>query len=121
MPTVLVADDDPDILRLLTQRLHHRGWVVVGVTDGHQAIAALLEAPPDIAILDGRMPGLAGHEVCARLRADERTASVPVIMLTANAAEIDHRVAMGAGADAYMVKPFRIDDLDAKLRELLDT
>lgn len=118
-PTVLVADDDADILRLISQRLSHRGYQMITAPDGKTALAMAIEHGPDAAILDGIMPGLEGHEVCARMRADNRTAQIPVILLTAKAADADEREAIGAGADAYVVKPFRIEDLDLKLQELL--
>jgi len=118
-PTVLVADDDADILRLISQRLTHRGYRMLTATDGDAALGLAMDRPLDAAILDGIMPGLQGHEVCAALRADVRTAHVPVILLTAKAADADEREAVEAGADAYIVKPFRIEELDQKLQELL--
>lgn len=118
-PTVLVADDDEDILRLIFQRLTHRGYQMISAADGETALEMALELAPDAAILDGIMPGLEGHEVCELMRADDRTAHIPVILLTAKAADADEREAMNAGADAYVVKPFRIEDLDLKLQELL--
>lgn len=117
--TVLVADDDADILRLLSRRLGHRGYRVLTARDGDEALAVALEQSPDAAVLDGVMPGREGHEVCAAMRADARTAHLPVILLTAKAADQDEREAIDAGADAYVVKPFRIQDLDQKLKELL--
>ena len=118
-PTVLVADDDADILRLIAQRLEHRGYRMLTAADGNAALGLALDRPLDAAILDGIMPGLQGHEVCAALRADPRTADIPVILLTAKAADADAREAVEAGADAYIVKPFRIEELDQKLQELL--
>lgn len=117
--TILVADDDADILRLVARRLSHRGYVILTASNGVDALAAAIEHTPDAAVLDGIMPGLEGHEVCARMRADERTRDIPVVLLTAKAADADHREAADAGADAFMVKPFGIEDLDLKLRGLL--
>ena len=119
MPTVLVADDDADILRLISQRLTHRGYHVVTAVDGDEALEMVFDAPPDAAVLDGIMPGIEGHEICAKMRADGRTAEIPVVLLTAKAADADEREATDAGVDAYIIKPFRIEDLDSKLRELL--
>jgi len=118
-PTVLVADDDADILRLISQRLTHRGYRMLTAGDGNAALDLARDRPLDAAILDGIMPGLHGHEVCAALRADAKTAHVPVILLTAKAADADEREAIEAGADAYIVKPFRIEELDRMLQELL--
>lgn len=118
-PTILVADDDADILRLISQRLGHRGYRVVTATTGEDALALALSEAPDAAVLDGIMPGLEGHEVCARMRDDDRTSAIPVVLLTAKAADADQREAIEAGAAAYLLKPFRMDDLDERLRELL--
>lgn len=121
IPTVLVADDDADILRLVSRRLSHRGYRILTAETGFEALATALECCPDAAVLDGIMPGLEGHEVCARMREDDRTRDVPVVLLTAKAADADYREALDAGADAYLVKPFRIEDLDSKLKELLSS
>jgi DNA-binding response OmpR family regulator len=118
-PKVLVADDDDDILRLISERLTFRGYDVSTAGTGEVALEMALADPPDAAILDGIMPGLHGDEVCAALRADTRTADVPVLILTAKAADADEREALDAGADAYIVKPFRIAELDRRLKELL--
>ena len=118
-PRVLVADDDGDILRLLTQRLAHRGYHVITAGNGDEALRIVFEELPDAAVLDGIMPGIEGHKICAQMRADGRTADIPVVLLTAKAADADEREASAAGVDAYIVKPFRIEDLDETLRELL--
>jgi len=118
-PTVLVADDDADILHLLSQRLGHRGYRVVTAKTGDHALDMALDNPPDAAILDGIMPGLEGHEVCAAMRANPSTSLVPIVLLTAKAGDADKREAVQSGADAYMAKPFRIEELDSKLQTLL--
>lgn len=117
--TVLVADDDEDILMLVRHRLERRGYAVITAADGEQALALATERLPDAAILDGLMPGLNGEEVCARIRADARTAAIPVIVLTAKAGEAARGEAIEAGADAYMLKPFSIDALDERLQSLI--
>ena len=119
LPTVLVADDDADILRLVSQRLKHRGYQVLTAANGDEALDLILGDPPDAAVLDGIMPGIEGHQICARMRADPRTADIPVILLTAKAGDADEREAADAGVDAYVAKPFRIEQLDATIRELL--
>jgi DNA-binding response OmpR family regulator len=119
--TILVADDDADILRLISQRLAHRGYRVLTAASGDEALGIALGQPLDAAILDGIMPGLEGHEVCAAMRANSQTSEVPIVLLTAKAADADADEAIEAGADAYIIKPFRIEDLDAKLRELLSS
>ena len=120
-PTVLVADDDADILRLLSQRLSHRGYRVITAENGDSALGIAFESPPDAAVLDGIMPGMEGHEVCAAMRANPSTALVPIVLLTAKAGYADEREAVDSGADAYMAKPFRIEELDEKLRGLLSS
>jgi CheY-like chemotaxis protein len=117
--TILVADDDEDILRLISRRLSSQGYRILTAENGPDALALALAEAPDAAILDGIMPGLQGHEVCARMRADARTAHIPVMLLTAKAGDIDEREADDAGADAFVGKPFGFDQLDRKLRELL--
>ena len=116
---MLVADDDADILRLISQRLTHRGYHVVTAANGDDALKLVFGEPLDAAILDGIMPGIEGHEICARMRADGRTAEIPVVLLTAKAGDADEREAADAGVDAYIAKPFRIEELDLKLKELL--
>jgi DNA-binding response OmpR family regulator len=119
LPTVLVADDDHDIRRLISRRLRHRGYRVVTAANGTEALDLLFAEPPDAAVLDGIMPGIEGHEVCARMRADERTSKVPVVLLTAKPADADEREAKESGVDAFLVKPFRMNELDDVLKALL--
>ena len=119
MARVLVADDDADILELVSRRLERRGYDVIGAGDGREALALARSELPDAVVLDGLMPGLEGHQVCAELRADQRTTSIPVVLLTAKAADVDQERAVEAGASAYMVKPFSIDELDETLRRLI--
>ena len=116
---MLVADDDADILRLISQRLTHRGYRVITAANGDEALERVFGEQPDAAVLDGIMPGAEGHEICAKMRSDGRTAQIPVVLLTAKAADADHREAADAGVDAYIIKPFRIEELDDKLQELL--
>ena len=117
---VLVADDDADILELVSQRLERRGYEVSTAGDGNEALARTVAELPDAVVLDGLMPGLEGHEVCAELRSRERTAAIPVVLLTAKAADADRQRALDVGASAYMVKPFSIDELDQTLRGLIE-
>jgi CheY-like chemotaxis protein len=91
----------------------------VTAVDGDEALERVFGEPPDAAILDGIMPGVEGHEICARMRADVRTAEVPVVLLTAKAGDADEREADEAGVDAYIAKPFRIEEIDETLKRLL--
>ena len=116
---ILVADDDADILELVALRLTKAGYEVLKAADGEAALAQAIEHLPDLAVLDVMMPGLSGHEVTGRLRALERTAGVPVILLTARVQDSDVARGYQAGADDYMEKPFRPQDLLARVEALL--
>ena len=117
---VLVADDDEDILLLVTTRLRRDGFDVVSARDGNEALALALEHRPAVAVLDIGMPGLGGLEVLARIRSDESLQGMRILLLTAKAQESDVRRGYAAGADAYVRKPFSPADLSARVRELVD-
>jgi DNA-binding response OmpR family regulator len=120
-PVVLVADDNDDIRALIAMRLRTRGFEVIEAADGQLALEAALENLPDIALLDWVMPVIQGHELCVKLKNDPRTASMPVVMLTARGEERDRLLGLDLGADAYLVKPFDIDELEKTLRKLIDS
>lgn len=117
--TVLVADDDEDILQLVSFRLQRAGYTVVTASDGPQALAAAREHQPDLAVLDVMMPGLNGYEVTRQLRADEATAQIPVILLTARVQEADVSRGFEAGADDYLRKPFSPQELRSRVQAIL--
>ena len=104
--TVLVADDDEDILLLVTARLRREGHQIVQARDGREALAAAREHRPAVAVLDVGMPGLDGLDVLEQIRADPELRTVRVLLLTAKAQEQDVRRGLASGADAYMKKPF---------------
>jgi DNA-binding response OmpR family regulator len=116
---IVVADDDPDILRLLERRLSRRGYAVTTAADGVAALDAVRSTAPDAVVLDRVLPALSGEEICAALKADERTAAIPVILLSAHASEREIVEGFGAGADDYLTKPFDLDELDERLRRLV--
>jgi DNA-binding response OmpR family regulator len=118
-PLVLVADDDGDILALVTFRLERSGYRVVQASDGAQALDLARERTPDLAVLDVMMPRLTGLEVTRALREDERTQDVPVILLTARAQESDVQAGLDAGANTYVSKPFSPRDLRERVEALL--
>jgi DNA-binding response OmpR family regulator len=117
---VLVADDDEDILLLVTTRLRRDGFDVVSASSGDRALALARERKPAIAVLDIGMPGLDGLEVLEQIRADEELSGTLVLLLTAKAQESDVRRGYEAGADAYVRKPFSPAELSKRVRELLD-
>jgi DNA-binding response OmpR family regulator len=117
--SLVVADDDRDILRLLERRLSRRGYTVVSVADGRAALDAVRRIQPDAVVLDRLMPTMSGEEVCAALKADERTAAIPVVLLSAQASEQEIVEGFGVGADDYLTKPFDLDELDERLRLLV--
>lgn len=119
MATVLVADDDDDIRELVAYKLKLGGHEVVAVSDGPSAVRAAWETVPDVAIIDVTMPGMDGLAVCAALRADSRTAHIPVLLLSARAQVGDSRAGLDAGAIDYLTKPFSPRDLERRIMALL--
>ena len=117
--TVLVADDDEDILQLVSFRLERAGYTVVTAADGPEALAAARQHQPDLAVLDVMMPGLNGYEVTRQLRADPATAAIPVILLTARVQEADVSRGFEAGADDYLRKPFSPQELRSRVQAIL--
>ena len=116
--TVLVADDDADIVRFVEVNLRLEGFQVVTARDGQEALTKALDLQPDVVLLDVLMPRIDGYTVCARLRADDRGAAIPVILLTANFIAVDQEVARRAGADDFVVKPFDPYELMTRVKEL---
>ncbi len=119
MSLVLIADDDPDIRELVAFKLGQAGHRVVAVADGEAALAEARAETPDLELLDVMMPRRTGMEVCRELRADPRTGSVPVILLTAKAQEADIEQGFAAGADDYIVKPFSPRELVSRVTTAL--
>jgi DNA-binding response OmpR family regulator len=117
---VLVADDDEDILLLVTTRLQRDGYRVVSAPRGDRALELVREHRPPLAVLDVGMPGLDGFEVLAQIRSDESLAATRVVLLTAKAQESDVRRGYESGVDAYVKKPFSPAELSARVRALLD-
>jgi CheY-like chemotaxis protein len=118
---VLVADDDRDIANLVTLRLGRSGYEVLQAFDGQEALDVALERLPDLCVLDVMMPRLDGYEVTRRLRANQATRSIPIILLTARAQEADAEQAFDAGATEYFRKPFSPRKLWSRVQELLES
>jgi DNA-binding response OmpR family regulator len=119
MPRVLVVEDDGDIAALITHYLEKGGYAAESVAEGGRALSAARETPFDLVILDLMLPGMNGLEICKALRADTRTAALPIIMLTARGEESERILGLDVGADDYVVKPFSPQELMARVRALL--
>ena len=118
-PLVLVAEDDEDIRSLVAFRLERAGYRVIAAADGRRAYEVAVAQLPDLAVLDVMMPRLDGYELMRRLRADERTSRLPIILLTARAQESDVQRGLEAGADDYIRKPFSPQELMARVQAIL--
>jgi DNA-binding response OmpR family regulator len=116
---ILVVDDERDIVDLVRYNLNKNGYEALVATDGQQALQLAAREMPDLIILDLMLPGLHGTEVARRLKADARTAQIPIVMLTAKGEETDVVVGLTLGADDYVTKPFSIKILLARLATVL--
>jgi two-component system, OmpR family, KDP operon response regulator KdpE len=114
--SILVADDEPQIRRVLKSTLSSQGYVILEAKTGEEAIEAVRKEKPDLVLLDVNMPGMGGIEACREIR---RSSEAPIIMLTVRNAEKDKVLALDAGADDYVVKPFGIEELLARIRAAL--
>ena len=113
---ILVVDDEPQIRRVLRSTLSARGYVITEAKTGEEALEWMRKEPPDLILLDMNMPGIGGIEACREIR---RGSDAPIIMLTVRNAERDKVAALDAGADDYVVKPFGIEELLARIRAAL--
>jgi len=116
---ILVVDDERDIVDLVRYNLNKNGFEALVATDGQQALQIAARELPDLIILDLMLPGLHGTEVARRLKADQRTAAIPIVMLTAKGEETDVVVGLTLGADDYVTKPFSMKILLARLATVL--
>src|SRR5256886_4990018 len=116
---VLVVEDDPDIAELVARYLEKAGYTTARVSSGRDALDAVRAKAPDLIVLDVMLPHVDGLEVCRLLRANDRTASIPIIMLTARADESERIVGLEIGADDYLAKPFSPNELVARVRALV--
>jgi len=116
---IVVAEDDRDIADLIAHYLQKAGWTAHVAATGDDALAHIRRQPVDLVILDVMLPGLSGLEVCRALRADQTTAALPIIMVTARAEETDRIIGLEIGADDYISKPFSPNELVARVRALM--
>ena len=117
--TVLVVDDERDIVELLRYHLTQGGYRVVSATDGHEAVELARRERPSLIVLDLMLPSLPGTEVARILKQDDRTRSVPIVMLTARGEEVDRIVGFELGADDYVIKPFSPRELVLRIQAIL--
>jgi two-component system phosphate regulon response regulator PhoB len=119
MSTILLVEDDPDIRYLVSYKLTRSGFEVIEAADGAEGLRQAERHPPDLVILDVRMPRMSGLEVCRELRGRPRTAAVPIIMLTARTRPEDIEQAYAAGASEYVAKPFSPRELQQRVESAL--
>lgn len=118
-PTLLVIEDDPDIVEVVRYNLEREGFRVLVAADGNAGLAEARRSPPELIVLDLMLPGTDGLGVCRALRAEPATVALPVLMLTAKGEETDVVVGLEMGADDYLTKPFSPRELVARVRALL--
>jgi two-component system phosphate regulon response regulator PhoB len=118
-PYVLVVEDEDALATLLDYNLMKEGFRVERAADGEEALLRVAEEPPDLVVLDWMLPKVSGVEVCRQLRAGAETRRTPVLMLTARGEEADKVRGLDTGADDYVVKPFAMSELVARIRALL--
>jgi two-component system phosphate regulon response regulator PhoB len=118
-PRILVAEDDESLSLLLRYNIEAEGWGAEVAARGDEAEMMLREAPPDLLVLDWMLPGVSGIELCRRLRLRRETERLPIVMLTARGEETDRVRGLSTGADDYVVKPFSVPELMARIRSLL--
>lgn len=116
---VLIAEDDRDIRELVVTKLSGVGYRMIAVADGVSALNAIREQLPDVALLDVMMPGSSGLDVIGKLRTDERTAAIPVILLSAKSQDFDVQTGLASGAVDYIVKPFSPRELVERVEAVL--
>ncbi|HUI30419.1 MAG TPA: response regulator [Candidatus Acidoferrales bacterium] len=119
MKTILVVDDEKDIVQLIRYNLEREGFRVEAASDGNEALKKANEVRPDLILLDIMLPGKDGYEVMKSLNQNEKTSNVPVIFLTAKSAEFDEVLGLELGADDYIVKPISPRKLVSRIRAVL--
>ena len=119
MAKILIVDDEPDIVELVSYNLAREGFSTVKAHDGEAALGKVRTEKPDLVILDLMLPGIGGLDICKKIRANPETSLLPIIMLTAKGDEVDKIIGLEIGADDYMTKPFSVKELIARVRTVL--
>ena len=117
--TILIVDDEPDVVDLLVFNLQKAGFKTVTAADGNVALQKVRTEMPALIVLDLMLPGLNGTEVCRQLKANPKTAGIPILMLTAKAEEVDRIVGLELGAEDYLTKPFSLRELILRIKTIL--
>ena len=122
---ILVVDDEPDFAGIVQQNLEKEGFEVEVAYDGEEGLEKVQANPPDAIVLDVMMPGKDGYQVCSELKADDRFADIPIILLTAVASHVtstrySHRDGMSTEADDYLAKPASAEEITESIKGLLD-
>jgi DNA-binding response OmpR family regulator len=117
---IFIADDESGFVSTLKSRLEFEGFEVTTASDGKSALERIREESPDLILLDIMMPAMNGYQVCRELKEDPETSPIPVLMLTAKSQESDKFWGKEAGANAYVTKPFDMDELIGEIRGLLN-
>ncbi|MFH1387282.1 MAG: response regulator [bacterium] len=117
--TILLIDDESDIIMVTTVRLENAGYQVLTAKDGEDGLSMAKKAKPDLILLDLLLPKMRGEEVCKILKSDPEFKQIPIILFTASQAGKVEDVAKNTGADSYILKPFESDTLMAKIKEFL--
>jgi DNA-binding response OmpR family regulator len=120
MARILIAEDEPDILELITFTLQYASYEVIASGNGEDALRIAREELPDLVLLDVRMPRLSGYEVCQQLKSDEATRNIPVVFLSAKGQDAEVSTGLEAGAEEYLLKPFAPEQLITKIRAILE-
>ena len=118
-PKILVVEDEPSQREVLAYNLKAEGFLVISADDGEDALLLVEEEKPDLILLDWMMPNLSGIEVCRRLKSRDKTRAIPIIMVSARSEEVDKVRGLEIGADDYLVKPYSVIELIARLRTQL--
>ena len=117
--TILIVDDEPDILRLTSLRLKKLGFDVITAVNGKEAVRVVKSEKPDLILLDLALPLMSGDEVCRKLKNDEKVKHIPIILFTAHSDTMTAEKAKELGADDYVVKPFHSEELTGKVEMIL--
>jgi two-component system phosphate regulon response regulator PhoB len=118
-PKILIVEDEADLALMVRYNLEAEGFNVATAASGDEATELMRESLPDLILLDWMLPGLSGIELCRRWRAREETARIPIIMITARGEEEERIRGLATGADDYVVKPFSVPELQARIQALL--